>query len=546
MSSYDIVITADESCMHNYNMSFMAGFLSCTPRDLMPQSVVSYIEKKFFSEAPTQDGKAQVAILSLRKIEAYLSELGFHVVVTSPQSAHKFDAPLYLLSTMDPLGLGPATTTMMGLTGGKLSFNHYFFQQLVSRIKSTHTHAKVMAGGPGIWEFEILPEEQAKMKVDCLFFGAVEGSPKEFWEAAVKGIAPPVYKNKNIRPDPLPIKGPSFWGMVEISRGCGRGCQFCDFELMSGFKWIPKDFILKEVAVNAASPLVSTITLLSEDTLRYGTQIREWKPNGKIVELVKEIKKFNLDLSFTHCCLATALANPEVTEAFSHEAGLSEKKLTGFQTGIESGSPRIVRRYMQGKLKPWEPEDWPEVVQQGMAIMVDNYIIPHATLVMGLEGETSDDVMKTIELVDSLHHYPSVILPLFFVPLSILKERAFTVGLLKQEHKELLATCAKHTAKWARRLPNWSGSLGFADRFVFTAGAAYSFQCLDELSTGKKKSTARKFAAAASVALKSHLIGAEEVDYWQKTKRSYPVVSKIDRSGGFCPSLPMVSSEIEQ
>lgn len=527
MTSYDIVITADESCMHNYNMSFMAGFLSCTPRDLMPQGVRDYIEKRFFSEVPNNNGKAEIAILALRKMEAYLSKLGFRVIVAPPQRAHELNAPLYLLSTMDPLGIGPATTTMMGLTGGSMSFNRFFFERLVKKIKTSHPNAKIIAGGPGTWEFDIIPGEQDKIGFDCIFSGSVEGTPRGFWEQAIRGFVPDNYKNKAIRPDPEPIMGPSFWGMVEISRGCGRGCQFCDFELMSGFKWLSKEFILKECELNAASPYVDRITLLSEDTLRYGTQVREWKPNGKIVELVKEIKKFGLPLSFTHCCLATALANPKVTEEFAHEAGLSEKNLTGFQTGIESGSPRMVRRYMQGKLKPWSPEDWPEVVDQGMAVMCDNYIIPHGTLVMGLKEETENDVIKTIELVEDLNHYPSLILPLFFVPLSILKDRAFKTDMLKQEHKELLAVCAKHTAKWARRLPNWSGSLGFTDRFVFTAGAEYSFACLNDLAKGEDSSTAIKVGKGVISALKSH-IGSEEVDYWKKTKRHYPIVKKID------------------
>ena len=94
---------------------------------------------------------------------------------------------------------------------------------------------------------------------------------------------------------------------------------------------------------------------------------------------------------------------------------------------------------------------------------------------MGLKDETPDDTIKTIELVDRLKDYPSLILPLFFVPLSVLKDRPFLAGMATQEQLDILAACGKHTSKWAKKLPNWSGYLGFLDRFVFTAGANYSF-----------------------------------------------------------------------
>ncbi len=526
------VVTADESCMHNYNMSFMAGFLSCVPRDVLPNKVVEYIEKHFFSPAPNTHGVAEVAILALRKIEACLTAYGHEVTVAIPQEAEKFEADAFLVSTMDPFGIGPATTTMIGLAGGDMSFNKFFFRRLVTKIRAAHPNAKIIAGGPGAWEFEIFPEAIEELGIDCVFNGAVESAPQEFWAAESVSRLPKSYQPPpaTLRPDPCPITGPTFWGMVEISRGCGRGCQFCDFELMSGFKWLPKEFILSEARLNAASPLATNITLLSEDTLRYGTPRGEWKPTGEIAELVKELAKLDKPLGFTHCCLATALANPKVTEEVSYHAGLDEKHLSGFQTGIESGSPKIIERYMKGKLKPWSPEDWPEVVEQGMAVMIDNYIIPHATLVMGLAGETAEDTLKTIELVDRLKGYPSLILPLFFVPLSVLKDRMFIADMMTPEQKELLTVSMRHTSRWAQQLPNWSGSLRLMDRFVFTTGAEYSFEymkCLnrENIGMGKTATLVAKAMARSGWNLVAH--GEPELEYYRQTKREYPVLERI-------------------
>ncbi|MBI2583306.1 MAG: B12-binding domain-containing radical SAM protein [Candidatus Aenigmarchaeota archaeon] len=539
---YDFVITADESCMHNYNMSFMAGFLSCVPIDRLPKQVKEYIENRFFSTVPNNDGKAELAILSLRKIESYLTELGYNVVVCPPQLVQNFDAKVWLVSTMDPFGIGPATTTMVGLAGGKEPFNKYFFERLIGKIRE-RSNAPIIAGGPGVWEFDLFKEEQARMNINCVFTGAVESAPREFWQSILEGRVPEKYHNIHVmRPDPYPIIGTSFWGMVEISRGCGRGCQFCDMELMSGFKWIPKEFIIKEAELNAESPYTDTITLLSEDTLRYGTAVGEWKPNGKINELCKELVKFGKPLSFTHCCLATALANPRVTEEFSEISGLSEKRMTGFQTGIESGSPRIIARYMVGKLKPWKPEDWPEVVEQGMAVMIDNYIIPHCTIVMGLPEETPDDTVKTIELIDRLQGYPSLILPLFFVPLSVIKDRPFVADMLSSEQRDLLIASARHTAKWAQRLPNWSGSLGLKDKIVFTAGARYCFDFMETLKTGEKWDMTKMLSAVMKASLAAtwdHMRHrGQKLEYWNKTKRQYPVVERISQMR----AMPMIAS----
>ena len=520
--------------MHNYHLSFMAGFLACVPRDSLPNHMRKFIESRFFSEVPNKNGIADLSILALRKIEVYLSDLGYSVVIATPQSASSFNAKAYLVSAMDPLGLGPATTTMIGLVGGNDPFNKYFFRNLVQRIKRTHPQSKVVAGGPGIWEFDISDELQA-LGIDCIVNGPVEAFSKTFWDGLLKGAFPrkAMTPPSNLRPDPRMMRGPSFWGMVEISRGCGRGCQFCDFELMSGFKWIPQEFILKEVEINAKSQYVDVITLLSEDTLRYGTKVGEWWPNYKVVELVKRIAEYGKRIAFTHCTFASALASPRITEEVSHYAGLDEKHLSGFQVGIESGSPKIMAKYMVGKTKPWKPEDWPEVVQQGMGIMIDNYFIPHCTLVMGLADETPSDTVQTIELVDKLRDYPSLILPLFFVPLSVLKDRPFINNMMSPEQRELLAICSNHTGRWAKRLPNWSGSLNILDKIVFQTGADYSFTFLHDLAQGNRYGMIGVWARLLRSALHSvvEVIANREtqIDWWRKTERRYPLVEKLDR-----------------
>ncbi|MBW1937106.1 MAG: radical SAM protein, partial [Deltaproteobacteria bacterium] len=86
------------------------------------------------------------------------------------------------------------------------------------------------------------------------------------------------------------IRKPSLWGMVQIGRGCDRGCSFCD-PGMRNFAWRPMEEVLKDARINASSRYVGAITLLAEDELRYGNKSGDWTPCGKIVDLIEEVKK---------------------------------------------------------------------------------------------------------------------------------------------------------------------------------------------------------------------------------------------------------------
>jgi radical SAM superfamily enzyme YgiQ (UPF0313 family) len=87
----------------------------------------------------------------------------------------------------------------------------------------------------------------------------------------------------------------------------------------------------------------------------------------------------------------------------------------GVQTGIETGSARLIARHMKGKALPSPPEKWHEIVTQAFGILDENNCICAATLINGLPGETTDDVIKTIELVDDLKGAHTILVPLNFV-----------------------------------------------------------------------------------------------------------------------------------
>ena len=72
-------------------------------------------------------------------------------------------------------------------------------------------------------------------------------------------------------------------------------------------------------------------------------------------------------------------------------------------------------------------------------------------VVMGLPGETPEDIRKSIKLIQNLSEYKSLIIPLYFVPIGNLKDnnRFFRTKDMRVEHWQLLAACIRHSIKWS-------------------------------------------------------------------------------------------------
>ena len=481
----DIVLTADKTVMINYRLTCLGGFIACIPRGSLPKGFAKYAEKRLFLPAPTNNnGEAELANLLLRKVETILLEKGFNVLVCDSTYLDRFNAKVYGITTIDPFGIGPATSTMVGLSGGKEPFNKFYFEELIRKIRRTRPDAIIIVGGPGVWQFDVFKEKQEELDIDCIVQGEVEEIAEELIKQALKDKVP----KKVVGPPAREIAGirkPALWGMVQIGRGCDRGCRFCD-PGMRNFKWRPMEDILEDVKINVRSEYISSITLLAEDELRYGNKLGEWTPCGKIVDLVKEVKKLGKPVSPTHANLSSATSAPEVVKEYTKAAGLTSERFSGFQVGLETGSPRLMKIYMKGKALPYEADDWPDVATKGFEVMVKNHIFPLATLIAGLPEETEEDVQKTINLVKKLKRYPSLIMPLFFVPMGRMKNnKTFLQKALTDIYKDLYITCFEHTSYWGRKFTSWGGkSLPLAAQWVVHVGTMLAF---DYFKTLKQK-----------------------------------------------------------
>jgi len=446
---HKIVLTADRTLMSSYNGSMFVGFAACFPR-VLPK----WLYTRLF--CPPQDRWSSTADLApggLRKIEAALICSGIpaeEIAVAHPDRLDKMvdrSTKVIGISTSDPLGLGPASSTFSSLLR-KESYTAFFFRNLMENPVLRASGAKIIVGGPGAWQLQG-ETTRKNLGIDCLVEGEGELIAPVLFKDALEGksIAPRVF-GSTVPVDQIPVmRNASVNGNVEISRGCGRGCDFCSLNMRT-VRHMPLERILEEVKINLKS--VGRITLHAEDVLRY--KAKGMVPDRTVVaDLFEKVVAMCDNVCLSHLALSSALACPGLIEDISHITGADTGKMNIYgQTGIETGSPALVSKHMKGKAKPFEPENWPEVVKESFKLLQDNHWVPCGTLVMGLPGERAQDVEMTIDLIRDLRPYKSLIVPLFFVPLGEMKEdEFFRAEAMLPEHWILLAECIEHDFHWA-------------------------------------------------------------------------------------------------
>lgn len=182
------------------------------------------------------------------------------------------------------------------------------------------------------------------------------------------------------------------------------------------------------------------------------------KPSFKLIREIAGIKGVEF-IQIAHMSLPPVVYDPEiVTEIGPFLAGRSMWKYgsgepcASVEIGIETGSTRLVRKYMKGKSLPYEPEQWQDIVVQATGIMNDARINPLGTLILGLPGEAEEDVMETLKLLDKLKSAKIFYVPLFFTSEKGTALEGFDpmdIGGLTDLHWEILSNC------WRQNLEKW-------------------------------------------------------------------------------------------
>jgi len=455
---YEIVLTADRATMTDYGGADVLGFVLCVPYRLIPKYLLANV---FAPPIKTDDElRAEVAPYALRKLEAALYASGFsdeEVVLTTPEKLKDAVGPetvVLALHVLDPLGLAPVSYTLSSLMGGGSSCTKLLFfntMKLVTELKRRYGF-KLVVGGPGTWQIEFV---RAKLDVDCVVHGEGELIFPSLCNMAIKGLdLPATIDGGSVPVERIPaIIRPSRNGIVQITRGCPRRCQFCN-PTMFDFRSIPLDVVRAEAEVNVRAGF-SYIGLITEDGLLYGA--RGVKVNERaVLALAKTLRDLGVRAGFCHLSVASVVQGERVLSEWAHIFDYSRREPEFPQVGLETGSPRLIKRYMAGKPRPWKPEDWPWLVQEATHILNENGLFPCYTMILGLPGEREEDVRATLELVEDMHGLDCWLFPLLFVPMgrSLLEKERF--AMLKksfgQIHWELVVKCIEHDIAFSRRV----------------------------------------------------------------------------------------------
>ncbi|ABW02670.1 B12-binding domain-containing radical SAM protein [Caldivirga maquilingensis] len=441
---YPIVLTSEIATASDTYGSSVVGFASAIPDDYFRKRIAHW----FFNVSSDREGRVKRAPYGLAKVEASLLNYGFNrddVIIASPYKLHKVIGPrtrIVGIYTMDALGLSYGSGILYWIL--KLADLPYRGMPYIARsfleviehpaIKAHRDHIKLLVGGPAAWQLVDTGAWQ-KLGIDIVYEGSFENYGPMLFERILKGedIRGRVVNSRPSSIEDVPtIVTPSIGGLVEVTRGCGRGCEFCTPTLNGMISSFPfEGHIDKEIIINIEKGGHKSITLHSEEFFRYGAKSIDPNPDkvkDLVVKAYKLIKRYGdeyrLHTDFTTA--AVVVQAPDLVKfvgEYMNEGG----EWSFIEMGIETGSPRLLNMLMVGKAKPFTPRQYPDIVEQAVGILNDNRWVVVGTMILNLPGERDEDVAASIELLDRLKKYRILTFPLPFIPMGALRRRDFTI-----------------------------------------------------------------------------------------------------------------------
>ncbi|MDG6987981.1 MAG: B12-binding domain-containing radical SAM protein [Nitrososphaerota archaeon] len=509
------VLVSDVTLSRSYRNVPLLDFLASAPSDTIPCSLYSFLRGP---PPPAVGGRAAVAPYAVRKLEAALlnDHTEAEVVVAQEEHLADFvgdDTEVIGVSTMDPLGLGPLTMSYaVFFETAAPAYVQKDFEGLVSRINAARKgkKAKLLVGGPGVWELTVRPEELERNHIDYAFQGEADdiasdlfryvteggGENTEFfrgyqtfneafrreWEPSSRFVSRYPFSKQFPSIEEIPeIVNPTVKGMVEVMRGCGVGCDFCEVTLRP-LRYYPPEKVRKEISVNARAGM-GNAWLHSDEIFAY-QHGRNYVPNeDALMDLLTTVMTTRGmgHTNPTHGRISIPAAYPDLMRKVSGAIRSGPDNWIGVQVGIETGSDRLAAKHMPNKTLPLKvgPDgSWSDIVWRGTYIMNKYYWRPAFTVQVGQAGETSEDNWETVALINRMSSstlengvpFEFTVTPMQNVPLGLLKSRDF--GSVKLDPSQLAVYYAayRHLAKMAaRNASHASSETGLASRYV--AGA---------------------------------------------------------------------------
>jgi radical SAM superfamily enzyme YgiQ (UPF0313 family) len=520
VGSPKIVLTASSSEASEWRHSIWQQMLSAT---IPVQFSRQFINPASLENESWPDGRARYVPNGIRVVETLLLREYDEADVVTCYVDHleKFVGPetkVVAIHAHNPLGISYATDVYTKLMGKNLMpLNASEFIKIVTHPVITRFKPKIVIGGPGAWQLE-KADRLDEFKVDYLIDGEIERVFSELFQRIIGGdpTLPRIVKiPKDQQPsvDEIPVvRHRSTFGVVEITRGCGRGCQFCSPATKVG-RSFPLEHILAGVEVNAREG-ATEVMLASEDMFLYeqlpnfGTNLPALEKLFRAVKLVPGIET----IQTSHITMAPVVKNPEIIERltplivpYSHvthkDSSDPNHCIADPIIGLETGSPRIFDQFMKGKAYPYKSHQWRDVVLKGMEILNRHNWYPFCTFIIGLPGETEEDTKQSLDLLYDLRQAKGMFVPTWFVPLEntrMQKKDGAKLIEMTERQWEFFFTCWKYNVEFFRG--------GTVERFKYSMGVPFYYRMLGKKLFGETmKYPLYRFAGFPERLMRNHL-----------------------------------------
>jgi radical SAM superfamily enzyme YgiQ (UPF0313 family) len=489
------VLISDTTLSNEFRNFPLLDFLPCVPSNIIPSSIYNNLKGR---PPPAVNGRASKAPYPVRKVESALLMENDEVDVVIPHEYYieEFigpDTEVIGVSTMDPFGIGPLTLSFPVFFGINNSpYVKQEFELLIHRINRARkkTGAKLILGGPGVWEAMVFPEELDRLNIDYAFQGEADDIAcvlfKEIVEESFsnniickgfqtfdrsfhkihlsdeKFLSRAQISKQFPKIEEIPeIRNPSIKGLGEVMRGCGIGCDFCEVTLRP-LRYYPPEKVKREVAVNARGGCTNA-WLQSDEIFAY-EHLKNFIPNIEALEelfsaviSVKGLSRTNP----THGRISVPAAFPSLISRLSRVIRAGPTNFIGIQVGLETGSERLAQIHMPRKALPLKigvDGTWKEIIWNGTHNLNLHYWRPAFTVQVGQKDETSDDNWETVELINGLSNADTLGRPFEFsvtpvqnVPLGLLKNQQFSQLTPDESQMAVYYASYRHLARVATR-----------------------------------------------------------------------------------------------